>query len=134
MDGRTEGVMDRGFSLLEAIVALAIVGLAAVAALGAFGAEVRASSQAGRALEAEALAQSRLAAMRLLQRTELEPLADSMRRGQFPSPFEEYEWEASSQDVRSRDDLFQVTVAVSWEGGAYSLASRLYRPRPLSSR
>ena len=126
--------MSNGFSLLEAVVALTIVGLAAVAALGAFGAELRASNQAGRALEAEALAQSRLAVLRLLQRSDLEPLADSMRNGWFAAPFEDYRWEASSQDVRSREDLFQVTVAVRWDGGAYALASRLYRPRPLSSR
>jgi type II secretory pathway pseudopilin PulG len=115
-------------------VALTIVGTATVAALGAFGVELRTSAQAVRALEAEALAESQLAAMRLLQRSELQPLADSMRRGSFPPPFEAYQWEASSQDVRTREDLFQVTVAVSWDGGAYSLASRLYRPRPLATR
>src|SRR4051812_38373301 len=109
-------MMNKGFSLLEAVVALAIVGMAAGAALGAFGAELRASGQAAHSLEAEALAQSRMASIRLLQRGELEPLTDSLRRGRFSSPFEDYQWEAKSEDVRSRDDLFQVTVAVHWDG------------------
>jgi prepilin-type N-terminal cleavage/methylation domain-containing protein len=125
---------NRGFSLLEAVVALAIVGLAAVAALGAFAMELRTGGQAARALEAQALAESRLAAVRLLQRSELEPLADSLRNGRFPAPLQAYQWQASSERVPDQEDLFQVAVAVRWNEGDYSLATRLYRPRPLGSQ
>jgi prepilin-type N-terminal cleavage/methylation domain-containing protein len=120
--------MNKGFSLLEAVVALAIVGLAVVAALGAFGVELRTAAQASRALEAEALAQSRLAVVRLLPPKELDPLTDSLRRGRFPSPFDGYQWETSSRSMVGQEHLFQVAVAVRWDQGAYSLATRLYRP------
>jgi prepilin-type N-terminal cleavage/methylation domain-containing protein len=121
---------NRGFSLLEAVVALAIVGLASVGALAAFSAELRTSDRARRALEANALAEERLAELRLLPRVELAPLTDSLRKGKFPQPFEEYRWEASAGSVRSRDDLFDLAVTVHWEGGAYAEATRAYRPRP----
>jgi prepilin-type N-terminal cleavage/methylation domain-containing protein len=121
---------NRGFSLLEAVVALAIVGLASVAALAAFGAELRTSDRARRALEANALAEERLAQLRLVPRRELDPLADSLRQGAFSPPFAEYRWEASSRSVRGRDDLFDLTVAVRWPEGAYTEATRVYRPQP----
>ena len=126
--------MRNGFSLLEAIVALTIVGLALVAALGAYAVELRTDAQVMRGLEAASLADSRLAAVKLLPRSELSPLADSIRRGQFQPPFDAYRWDAESRDVSGSDDLFQVGVVVSWTGGSYELASRLYRPRPLASR
>jgi prepilin-type N-terminal cleavage/methylation domain-containing protein len=126
--------MKNGFSLLETVVALTIVGLTSVAALAAFGTELRASGQTSRALDAVALAESRLAALRMLPRQELEPLPDSIRGGRFPEPFEAYQWEASSHHVREEEDLFQVGVVVRWDGGSYSLATRLYRPQPVTTR
>jgi prepilin-type N-terminal cleavage/methylation domain-containing protein len=126
--------MQRGFSLLEAIVALTIVGLALVGALGAYGVELRTGARVARGLEAAALAESRLASLQLLSRSELSPLTDSLRQGRFPQPFEHYQWEARSRELPESDDLFQIGVVVSWSEGSYSLASRLYRPRPLSSQ
>jgi prepilin-type N-terminal cleavage/methylation domain-containing protein len=123
----------RGFSLLEAVVALAVVGVAAVAMLASLGAELRADGRVRHALESHALAEARLASLRLLTRSELQPLADSLRRGRFPPPFSSYGWEGSSREVAGRPDVFEVTVAVRWDDGEYDLATRLFRPKPLGS-
>ncbi len=119
---------SRGFSLLEAVVAVAIVALAGVSALAAFGTELRAADRAGRALEANALAEERLAHMQLASRSELERLGDSLRRGRFAAPLESYRWDATSRMTPGHEDLFDLTVAIQWEAGAYSELTGVYRP------
>ncbi len=56
----------RGFTILEAVIALAIVGLAGVAALEALGGELRATDRASSVSTAAALAQDRIAALAML--------------------------------------------------------------------
>src|SRR5256885_16358723 len=58
--GFSRGLDVFGFTLLEVVVALAIVGIAGIAALEAFGAEVRGTDQIQQVLPAVALAQERL--------------------------------------------------------------------------
>lgn len=70
----TRPAASLGFALLEAVVALAIVGMATVGAVGAIGAQVRAADAAVAALEADALAEDRLARARLLPPESLEQL------------------------------------------------------------
>jgi type II secretory pathway pseudopilin PulG len=118
-----------GFALLEAVVALAIVGLAAVTMLTTLAAELRAAGRAREALESHALAEAKLASLRLLPRDELHPLVDSLRGGRFDAPFGQYRWEASSRQVAGQRDLFEATVAVASEDGRYSIGTRLYRPK-----
>ena len=117
-----------GFSLLEAVVALAVIGCASVAALAAFGAELRASQRARTALEAQALAEERLTQVRLLERDELVPLPDSVARGTFPVPWQAYAWTSVTNTLAGNRDLFDVKVTVSGRNGTYQLGSRLYRP------
>jgi prepilin-type N-terminal cleavage/methylation domain-containing protein len=117
-----------GFSLLEAVVALAILSLAAVGTLGAMAAELRTLDRTRRALEAQLLAEDRMAALRLLHRAELSPLPDSLRGGRFPPPFEAYRWEAASRDVPGRRALFELRVAVGADDTDHALVTRVYRP------
>ena len=118
----------RGFTLLEAVAALAILGIAGVAALEAVGGELRAADRARAAVTVSALAQDRLAAVTLLPIGELQPLADSVARGTFPSPFQDYAWSTELRPVLGERDLYSVTVEVFSETTRYALATRLYRP------
>lgn len=119
---------SRGFTLLEAVAALAILGIAGVAALEAVGGELRTADRARTAATVSALAQDRLAAITLLPLGELQPLTDSIARGAFPSPFENYEWTASVRPLFGQRDLYDVTVEVFSRERRYAIATRLYRP------
>jgi type II secretion system protein I len=117
-----------GFTLIEAVLALAIVGMTAAAVTGAVGAQLRTADRARHALEAAALAEQRLAGLRLVEPGQLRPLPDSLAAGRFAAPFADYTWTAASQPVRGEPDLFDLWVTVTWEGGAYPLRSRVHRP------
>ncbi len=129
MCGPRRASAGRGFSLLEAVVALAIVGLAAVASLAALGQELRGAERVRRALESNALAEERLARLRLLPREELSPPADSLRHGRFGPPFADYTWHLVSRSMPGRDELLDVELVIRWADGAYPLITRLHRPR-----
>ena len=116
-----------GFSLLEAVVALAIVGVTAVAALGSVGAEIRAAEDARIALEAEALAVQQLALIEILTGEDLQRLPDSLARGRFDPPFERYRWTASTTPVLGEEGLTAVQVDVEWSSGSFPLRTLLYR-------
>lgn len=124
----------RGFTLLEAVAALVVIGITSAAALGAFGADVRASARLRHAAAAEALAQQRLATLRLLPRAQLVRLPDSLAHGTFAPPLAEYRWRASAAAVRGEDDFFQLRVEIAWADGAYGLVTRHYRPPPEGTR
>jgi type II secretory pathway pseudopilin PulG len=122
-----------GFSLFEAVVAVAIVGITAVSALSAVGAEMRTAARSRRALEAEALATSRLDFMDLLNDSELQALPDSVASGVFPTPLDEYSWKATSTAYTDQAGVYDVRVTVSWKDGSYSLKTyKFRRPRTAS--
>lgn len=118
----------RGLSLLEAVAALAIIGATSATALGVVGAGVRATERAGRAHEAEALAEEVLARLTLADDDAVRALPDSLAGGQFPAPFDDYTWHAVVQANRSWPGLFDVRVEVTWPGGVQSLVTALHRP------
>jgi len=124
----------RGFSLLEALVALTIVGLAAVAVLRAYGGEIRSAERARWTITAAALAQEQLAHLRLAPRPTLDFLPDSLRRGRFAPPFERFTWTAAAARVQSQRALFDVRLQVADSTGALERAARLYRPLRLTTQ
>jgi type II secretory pathway pseudopilin PulG len=123
-----------GISLLEAVVAIAIVGLTAVAALEASAGEMRTAERARRALEVEALATSRLDFMDLLNDRELQALPDSVESGKFEKPFDEYTWKTTSTAYSDQAGLFDVRVTIDWPNGSYVVKTYLYRTPRLVTR
>lgn len=121
---------QRGFSLLEALIALTIVGLAAVAGLSAFAAQLRAAERTRTALEAQSLAEEQMAQLRVLPARSYRSLPDSLRHGHFAPPFERYEWRRAVRARPGMPDLFSASVEILWAGGSYALETRLYRPLP----
>jgi prepilin-type N-terminal cleavage/methylation domain-containing protein len=121
----------RGFTLLEAVIALAIIGAAVVGVLGAFGGDVRAADRSRTALTVSTLARSRLARLEIATATELATLPDSLAHGAFDAPFAGYQWKATSRAVPGEPDLYDLRVTVSWNDGQSELRSRRYRPVPL---
>lgn len=116
-----------GFTLLEALIALTITGLAGVAALAAFGAEMRTASRARQVLPAVPLAEQRLAVLRMLKAAELRHLPDSLENGVFDPPFHEYSWTARVSELSGESELLDATVRVSWAHGSYELRTRVFR-------
>jgi type II secretion system protein I len=119
-----------GFTLFEAVVALAIISMVAVSVLASVGMQLRATDHARHTIEAIALAQERMTAVRLLTFNDLQSLPDSIASGRFASPLDMYSWRVNAQPVSDADGLNTVTVQIEWSDGAYTLASRVYRRPP----
>ena len=124
----------RGITLLEAVVAVAIVGMTSVAALESVGGEMRTAERARRAIEVEALATSRLEVMDLLTDRELLALPDSIEKGEFTPPLDEYSWTTTSTPLSEDPGVYDVRVTVTWPSGNYTLRTYLYRTPPLATR
>ena len=120
---------ERGFTILEAVVALAIVGFAAVAAVEAVGSELRAVDRAGVAYTNAALAQDRLDAVKLLEVDQLNLLPDSVARGTFAGPFEAFHWTTVVSHTFGQHDMYDVAIAITSDRGDFAVQTRLYRPK-----
>jgi type II secretory pathway pseudopilin PulG len=123
-----------GISLLEAVAAVAIVGLTAVSALESVGGNMRTAEKAKRATEAEALATSRLDFMDLLNDRELQALPDTVEAGTFPPPLNEYSWKTTSTPVSEQAGVYDIGITVKWTTGSYSVHTYAYRRPPLVTR
>jgi prepilin-type N-terminal cleavage/methylation domain-containing protein len=128
-----ERVAHNGFTLMEVIVAVIIVGMTSVATLSAFATELRTAETSRYALEAASLAENRIAMLELVPVENLIALPDSSKTGHFEPPFEHYEWTGTITPVMNESDLFDATVRVTWDNGSYVIATRMYRPAALVS-
>jgi prepilin-type N-terminal cleavage/methylation domain-containing protein len=116
-----------GFTLLEALVALVILGVALTPLLGAVTDGLRKQGRLGEAGEAVALAEARMAELAIVP-------ADSIaayvrpRTGWFPAPFGGYRWRALLRPDPESPALVRGAVLVEWKGGSYSLETIFHRP------
>lgn len=122
----------KGITLFESVAALTIVGLVAISALEAVGAEMRTAERARRALEVEALATQRLDALELLNDQELQTIPDSVAAGKFDAPMDEYSWTIESKPVAEQPGVYDIVMAINWDNGTYPIRTKMYRrPRLL---
>jgi type II secretory pathway pseudopilin PulG len=133
-DSGRGGRQKKGVSLLEAVVAIAIVGLTSVSALEAVGGDMRTTERARRAIEAEALAGSRLDFMDLMSDRELQAIPDSVEKGKFLGPLNEYSWKTTSTAVGEQGGVYDIRVTIDWPTGSYTVKSYQYRTPPLVTR
>ena len=123
-----------GISLMEAVVAITIVGLTSVSALEAVGGDMRTAERARRAIEIEALASSRLEFMDLMTDRELQALPDSVESGKFLAPLDEYSWKTTSTAVSDLPGVYDVRVTIDWPMGSYVVKTYQYRQPVFATR
>jgi hypothetical protein len=120
-----------GFVLLEAVVALAILGVASIVLLQVRAQQIRVATQARELLTAQALAEDRIAAIRMLDFLLLSEPPDSLMEGVFPPPFQDFAWTAEIELIEDEYDLFGVEVAVTGPAERFPLRTLIHRPRPV---
>lgn len=124
-----------GFTVLEAAVALMIIGVSAVGVLSAFGMHSRVAVRMRSQLEASALAQHVVARLRMLESPELQPLADSLSGGRFDPPFDSYTWAAKVSRVSGESGLYDLAVHIQQAESTFELRTRRYMtPLPAAGR
>lgn len=116
-----------GFTLVEVLVAVVILGLSVVGWLAAYGSELRTMGRASEVTVATALAEERLETIRLLAAERLPDLPDSLAKGTFPEPLDGYRWEADARTMAGRR-LAELTLTVSWDGGFRELVTLVPLP------
>lgn len=101
---------NRGFSLLEVMIALAIVSIALVTLLGLSNRTILIQERVQKLTRATLLAQQ------LMSEQELRPASQISWEEQedvFEAPFEEFRWQISYQDTLI-SKVKQITVTVLW--------------------
>jgi hypothetical protein len=120
-----------GFVLLEAVVALAILGVASIVLLQVRSQQIRVATQARELLTEQALAEDRISAFKLLNFELLSDPPDSLMEGEFPPPFEAFTWTAAVELMEDEYDLFGVEVVVEGPAERFPLRTLMHRPRSL---
>ena len=118
-----------GFVLLEAVVALAILGVTSIVLLQVRSQQIRVATQARELLTAQALAEDRVSALRLLDYELLADPPDSLMGGSFQEPFEAFSWTAAVDLMEDEYDLFGVEVVVVGPVERFPLRTLVHRPR-----
>ena len=119
----------RGFTLLEAMVALVILGLVSLAYLELFGGTVRAAESAAHWSQAVAYAEDRMESLKLTSENAWERGPEQLDGG-FTRRVETRSWRDDlGRDDLGRDGLLVVSVVVTLPGGGEFAVSRLMERR-----
>lgn len=117
-----------GFSLIEALFALVLLGAVAIAALSATGSHSSTALRAERNAEAAILAEYEISRISALSPDELRSMPGELENPPFDPPLDRYHsvWRISG--MPSDISVLNVSVAVLWNEGRFDLQTLLYRP------
>lgn len=113
-----------GFTLLEAMVALAVSGLILLTSFEVVGANLRSSREAAHSEEAAVLIEDLFSRTALLSASELLSNPSDLT-GTFERPMEMYRWTVEPRPVVDNPDLVEVLMTVSWDGGSIAAETRV---------
>lgn len=126
-DGARRRAGQAGFTLLEALVALMVVGLAVAGALEAASRALAGQDDASRHAEATALAEARLNEIAVLPRDSLDGLeAEGWRTRDLSG--RTYRQRSAVRPAEGGAHLWHVTTVVAWADGSVELATVFHRP------
>lgn len=117
---------SHGFSLLEALVAVSIVGLALIAGLVATGYDVRATERVTATRTLLAAAERVSGELRTLAAADLARLVPGWHR--IGESFGDLRWSAASMPAPGVPGLFDVDVSIAAPRDTLVYAMRLFRP------
>jgi general secretion pathway protein I len=103
--------LQRGFTLLEVMIALAIVGIALVALLGLSNRSVGVNARLQRITQATLLAQEKMTEVEVIRQQS--PTQLTNEEGIFDKPYDAYRWRTVFEDT-PLPAVKQVTVTVLW--------------------
>lgn len=121
------GAGEAGFTLLEAVVALMVVGLAVAGSLEAASRALAGQEEATRHAEATALAETRLNQIGVLPRDSLAGLGSTGWR-RLDLSDRTYRRTTSVRRAEDGEHLWRATTRVAWPGGSVELGTVFYRP------
>jgi general secretion pathway protein I len=102
---------SRGFTLLEVMIALAIVSVALVSLLALANRSIGVQSRLERLTQATLLAQRKMGEVEAAGKTDA--VAAQATQGSFEPPFEEYRWRLAFEETPLAA-VRRVTVTVAW--------------------
>lgn len=116
-----------GFTLLESLVALVVVGLALLTTVAAVSRARRTQHDAVEALRLAALADARMSELALLPADSVASYRTA-REGGFAPPVGRHRWRALLRDEPGTPGLVRAAVLVAGPGGEYTLETLLHYP------
>lgn len=102
---------SRGFTLLEVMIALAIVSVALVSLLSLANRSIGVQARLERLTQATLLAQRKMGDVEAAAQTET--VATQATEGSFEPPFEDYRWRLAFEETPLAE-VRKVTVVVAW--------------------
>ncbi|MBI3920310.1 MAG: prepilin-type N-terminal cleavage/methylation domain-containing protein [Armatimonadetes bacterium] len=124
---RYRGRAQRGFTLLELVVAAALLALGTVGVLQAISRGLSNTQRCSDESRAVALAEAKLTEVRRLGKS-----LGAADRGAFPPPFEDFRWQIDMAPTGTQG-LNQVTVLVLWDRGKHTCQVAVESVLPLNS-